>query len=276
MTAATAKFHDSDHWGTLFPMETNRLMIQHHSKEISEYIYEKIFNDAHPSDCFLPQQRVFATKPRGHLRRTVKLDPIAEFFLYDVALRNKGIFRKSVSDARASFGYRFVNGEQISVSSAYKEFKNRVAECKSIYKHHIKFDIASYFNSLYHHDVTHWFSANDSVSEKDKIGVGKFMREINSGRSTDFMPQGIYPAKMIGSEFLKFIDFSGQIKSAVTLRFMDDFHLFDDSEVTLNQDFIRIQQLLGSKALNINPSKTMHDDQSHDVSRAQGYRIKTR
>jgi hypothetical protein len=36
------------------------------------------------SDHFLPQKRVFATKQGGHLRRTFKLDPVAEMFLYDL------------------------------------------------------------------------------------------------------------------------------------------------------------------------------------------------
>lgn len=69
------------------------------------------------------------------------------------------------------------------------------------------------------------------------------------------MPQGIYPAKMIGNEFLKFVDLHGRLKSAQIVRFMDDFTIFDNDIETLNNDFIRIQQLLGQVSLNINPSK---------------------
>jgi len=58
---------------------------------------------------------------------------------------------------------------------------------------------------------------------------------------------GIYPAKMIGNEFLRFVDTSGQVKSSRLLRFMDDIYLFDNDEQVLIQDFLRIQELLGLK-----------------------------
>src|SRR3546814_20949259 len=73
---------------------------------------------------------------------------------------------------------------------------------------------------------------------------------------------------MIGNEFLKFIELSGQVKCAQTVRFMDDIYLFDDSESVLAKDFIRIQQLLGAYGLNINPSKTAYDEAVADVTRA--------
>src|SRR3546814_12713009 len=73
---------------------------------------------------------------------------------------------------------------------------------------------------------------------------------------------------MIGNEFLKFIELSGQVKCAQTVRFMDDIYLFDDSESVLAKDFIRIQQLLGAFGLNINPSKTAYDEAVADVTSA--------
>src|SRR3546814_5239202 len=73
---------------------------------------------------------------------------------------------------------------------------------------------------------------------------------------------------MIGNEFLKFIELSGQVKCAQTVRFMDDIYLFDDSESVLAKDFIRIQQLLGAFGLNINTSKTAYDEAVADVTSA--------
>ncbi len=70
---------------------------------------------------------------------------------------------------------------------------------------------------------------------------------------------------MIGNEFLKFVDHSGLLKSAQLVRFMDDFTVFDDDQSFVRQDFIRIQQLLGQYALNVNPSKTYYDNKVGDV-----------
>jgi hypothetical protein len=261
----TFDFLKADFTATLFPLKTNLLVAERHEKEISDYIYQKILDEKQMGDNFLPQQRVYATKPRGHLRRTVKLDPLAEYFLYDVTHRNKAIFRTEVSNARRSFGYRFRGGTHISVHDAYKEFKLCMAENNAKFKHNLQFDIASYFNCLYHHDISHWFAARPDVSSVDSNALGRYFREINSGRSVDFLPHGIYPTKMIGNEFLKVVDLHAQLKSSVLVRFMDDFTLFDDDSDVLRQDFLRIQQLLGQFGLNVNPGKTFYNKSIGDV-----------
>lgn len=255
---STFNFMKEDFKSTLFPLKTNIIMSEFHGAEISKYIYEKILRDDQPNDNFLPQHKVYATKPKGHLRRTVKLDPVSEFFIYDLVLRNKSKFRGEVSDTRRSFGYRIIKGSRVPVNVAYAEYKHHLNNCSMRYKHSIQFDIASYFNSLYHHDLSYWF-VNKQLSDVDSSAASQFFREINSGRSIDFLPQGIYPCKMIGNEFLKFIDLSGTLKSSQFVRFMDDFTLFDDDPNVLREDFIRIQKLLGKYGLNINPSKTFYD-----------------
>ena len=76
--SATSDFITTDFGATLFPLKTNILMVTQHENEINEYIYQKILDEKNKSDNFLSQQRVYATKPHGHLRRTSKLDPVAE------------------------------------------------------------------------------------------------------------------------------------------------------------------------------------------------------
>jgi len=263
--SATFDFLKADFAATLFPMKTNLLVAEMHEKELSDYIYQKILDDKQGADNFLPQQRVYATKPLGHLRRTVKLDPVAEYFLYDVTYRNRAIFRPEVSNTRRSFGYRFTGGTHVPVHTAYSAYKQCLKDSNAQFKNNLQFDIASYFNSLYHHDISHWFAAGPGVSEIDNNALGKCFREINAGRSVDFLPHGIYPCKMIGNEFLKLVDLSAQLKSSVLVRFMDDFTLFDDDPDVLRQDFLRIQQLLGQFGLNVNPSKTFYNKSIGDV-----------
>lgn len=94
--SGTADFIKADFAGTLFPMKTNLLILEHYEQQIAQYISTRVLSEQHPADNFLPQQRVHATKPRGHLRRTVKLDPVAEYFLYDIVYRNRAIFRTQV------------------------------------------------------------------------------------------------------------------------------------------------------------------------------------
>ncbi|MBS3857302.1 hypothetical protein KEP48_16535 [Proteus mirabilis] len=247
-------YYKDDFGKGLFPLDTNRIIIENAPNSIRDYINQSILDDNVSQHHFLPQKRCHAAKHGLHLRRTLKLDPIAEFYIYDLIYRNKNTFRRDFSDRRKSFGHRFENGKAISLSKAYREFKSAVAEANLKFEHGLKLDIASYFNSIYHHDLVKWFDNNRNIS--DINGFGQFLREINSGRSIDCLPQGIHPCKVIGAEFLKFIDDSRFLKSNLILRFMDDIYLFSDKEHAIQHDFLLIQQLAGEKGLNFNNSKT--------------------
>jgi len=253
-------FFELDFQSSLFPLKTNLLVIQHHHKALEQYIAKILSDDpANVGDSFLTQTRVHAAKPRNHLRRTVALDPVASYFLYDLVYRNREAFGKASAPTRQSFGYRFDKDQPVPVHKAYQDFTGQVDLHRIRHGHSISLDVASYFNSIYHHDATNWFASLPGVSGADSNAFGRFFREINAGRSIDFLPQGIYPTKMIGSEFLRFLELSGQVKCKQSLRFMDDIYLFDDDEQTLVHDFLRIQELLGLRALNINPTKTIVD-----------------
>lgn len=251
----TVEYFNDDFSKGLFPLDTNKIVIENSAGELSKYIYENILNDAEEAHHFLPQARCHAAKHGLHLRRTLKLDPVAEFYVYDLISRNRTTFRKDFSNNRLSFGHRFENGKPIPLSKAYRDFKKSVAAANTKFEHGLKLDIATYFNSLYHHDIVKWFD-DGTRDQSDVEGVGQFLREINSGRSVDCLPQGIHPCKVIGAEFLKFLDNSRTLKSDLMLRFMDDIYLFSDNQQKVEHDFILLQQLAGEKGLSFNNSKT--------------------
>ena len=120
----------------------------------------------------------------------------------------------------------------------------------------MSFDISTYFNSAYHHDLHAWFAALQPDDSKDVEAFGKYFRQINGGRSLDCLPHGLYPSKMIGNDFLRFIEESSTIRAKNIVRFMDDVYLFDDDSNNLKADFAAIQRILGLKGLSVNASKT--------------------
>ena len=257
----------ADYPRTLFPLSTTRVIAETWGQQVLEYVYQKVLNPAEKEHSFLAQARCYSSKQGFHLRRTVKLDPVAELFIYDLVYRNRLLFRKDFSSARRSFGYRFENGEPISATKSYAAFKAAITEARQQYQHMVTFDVAAYFNSIYHHDLVHWFSDLQASSD-DFEHFGQFLREVNSGRSVDCLPQGIHPCKLIGSEFLKFVDNSMKLKSDLSLRFMDDFYLFSDSEEAINSDFVVVQQLIGEKGLSVNPAKTSYEKETReDISK---------
>ena len=260
-----SNFYQEDFMRTLFPLSTNKILIEMGSAKISQYIDSLLLEDG---GNFLPQITVHAAKDKYHLRRTVKLDVVAEYFIYDIVFRNRNRFRKPHSSDKLHYGYRFEGGEPQPPSKSYRDFKTSIWMNGIFTKNrYLTFDIASYFNNLYHHDLHAWFSALEPENPVDVEHFGKFLREINAGRSLDCLPQGLYPAKMIGNDFLRFIEDNCLIKSKSVHRFMDDICLVDEDQSNLVSDFVMIQKLLGQKGLSINSSKTRSGDaESFDES----------
>ncbi len=261
-TEAVSRFFREDSSRTLFPLETNCWLIEHGLDTILKYIHEEITcEESVASGDFQQQERVYAAKHGHHLRRTHKLDPVAEAFVYDIVYRHRSKFRKDVFAHRTTFGYRFENGEPLSSSVTYRDYRTAVSSMHTRYRFSCSFDISAYFNSIYHHDLSHWFEGIGNRDSDAKF-FGKFFRQINGGRSVDCVPHGLYPTKMIGSHFLNFVDTFPEIEAPAYLRFMDDFVLFSDDLGKLQRDFIRIQELLGQKVLSVNPAKTKFRDRN--------------
>ena len=262
-------FHKDDFPKTLFPLKTNLWLIENGWDVISSYIYSEITgNETETSGDFQQQEVAYAAKHGHHLRRTHKLDPVAEFFLYDIIYRNRAKFRAEIFPNRKKYGYRFKGGSPIPPSESYKEFRSNIGFDHIFHQYSCSFDISSYFNSLYHHDLATWFERLVGTGE-DSMIFGKFFRQINGGRSVDCLPHGIYPTKVIGNHFLDYIDNFPGIESISLHRFMDDFTLFANDPFVLQRDFILIQQLLGQKGLSVNPAKTKFRDKEEPSVREQ-------
>ncbi len=244
-----------DYPRTLFPLSTTKVLVENNSQDLLEFIYEKVLNQSESEFFFISQVKCYASKHGLHLRRTAKLDPVAELFIYDFVYRNRASFRKDFNSNRHSFGYRFEQGKPISAIRSYATFKQAISEARKKFTYSAKFDIAAYFNSLYHHDLVSWCSEGGRSAE-DTEYLGQFLREINGGRTVDCLPHGLHPCKVIGAEFLKFIDNSFQLQSELMLRYMDDFYMFSNNEHVLSRDFIIIQKMLGEKGLSLNTNKT--------------------
>jgi hypothetical protein len=180
-------------------------------------------------------------------------------FVYDLVFRNRKHFRPDHSKTRSSFGFIFKGGKPVGSKTAYDDYWTAVSASKRKYKFGMRFDISSYFNSLYHHDLVNRFR-EIGASEDDVSVYGRFLREINSGRSLDCLPHGLHPCKVLGADFLKFADNSMRLKSPYLARFLDDFNLFSDREQDLHSDFNTIQELLSEKGLFLNERKTTYGD----------------
>lgn len=261
-------FFLNDYAQTLFPLKTNRFLAQYGFDQLLNFgLNAAAKNDEKVERAFLPQRSVSALKAGWHQRRTVKLDPVAEAFIYDFMFRNRGLIRGPISTERECYGYTFREGAPLSPTLSYRGFKGAKSEYSAKFVHSLSFDVSSYFNSIYHHDLPEW-AEDRGFSGGDVVLLGRYLREIKSGRSIDCLPQGLYPTKMIGNDFLKFIDNSVRLKSPQLIRFMDDIVIFSDNKADLLADFYLIQDLLGQRGLSINSAKTKTSEEERDVASA--------
>src|SRR5258708_1254814 len=139
----TQRFITQDQSKTLFPNKTNQFLLENGGDLVRDHI-AKCFEKSEPAFSFLPQQRVYAAKQGPNLRRTVKLDPVAEYYIYDVVYRQRTRFRKPHQESRTHFGYRFQNGQFLNPSSSYKGFRTAISKYTKKYRYFISFDVASY------------------------------------------------------------------------------------------------------------------------------------
>lgn len=275
------EFINMDYNKTLFPLSSIKIFSEFGLNDIINFINEEIFQDSwlknklkenYPKiqtiiknniietidrkmqSYFLMQPWVYALKDKTHYRQTFLLDPIAQIFLYDFVHRNIYYFQNETKEKREIYGYYFENEKYNSPSEEYEKFTKRIYELKNEFDYFGKVDISNYFNNIYHHDIVSFLARKINQMEAEKFG--KFLREINEGRSTSCMPQGLFPVKIIGNFFLNFIDESVELKSEYIIRFMDDIYFFSDSKEFIEEDIIVIQKLLGDKGLYLNEEKT--------------------
>ena len=78
---SAADFLLEDFPRTLFPLTTNKVLCRKNRGRDDLLTHENIIAG---SGKFLPQRRVYANKDPLHLRRTIKLDPVAEFYFYHI------------------------------------------------------------------------------------------------------------------------------------------------------------------------------------------------
>lgn len=251
---SSRRFFKYDYRSSLFPMFTTAYLINHSGMKLLDYSKQCI--EASGGNGFSPQAKVYASKPKFHLRRTQKLDPVAEYFIYDLVYRNRKFFKEPKSDLRKHFGYRFDDQDRpTSPTEAYGAFKKAQADYDRKYRYSLSFDVASYFNSVRQDDIIEWCHLV-GINQEDTRALDVFLEQTNSGRGSDCWPQGIYPAKMVGNDFLRFSEESPSLKALAAIRFLDDFVLYSDKESDLAEDFFLVQKLLGARGLSVNPSKT--------------------
>ncbi len=261
MVPPSAEYLLDDHPRTLFPLDLTRIVIREGAARVYQFLKEEVKPFTRKGQPFSPQIHCYAAKHGLHLRRTLKLDPVAELFIYDLVAANRKYFKCDTRKARRQYGYYFQAGRPVSAMTAYRDFKRDLAQAGPTHQYTMHVDVATYFNSLYHHDLVDYFS-NVGWRPDHTLALGRFLSEINGGRSIDCLPQGLHACKVLGAAFLHIVDRSSRLRSDLVLRFLDDIHFFSDDAAAIAADLLLVQRIIGEKGLSLNSEKTTFGEDS--------------
>jgi hypothetical protein len=93
--AGSVSYLLNDYPRTLFPLSTTRVIAENWGEQVLEYVYQKVLNPDDKDHSFLAQARCYSSKQGFHLRRTMKLDPVAELFIYDLSIETDSYFART-------------------------------------------------------------------------------------------------------------------------------------------------------------------------------------
>lgn len=107
----------------------------------------------------------------------MKLDPVAEVFLYDIVFRNRSNLPRDQIENRTTYGHKFNQGAVVSIGASYREFRAEALRASQQYEFTLVCDVSSFFNSVYHHDIEHFYREHWNGDDTDHLGL--FLRQAN-------------------------------------------------------------------------------------------------
>jgi hypothetical protein len=155
------------------------------------------------------------------------------------------------------------------VGDSFKLFENKIVEKCSQYQYCIKTDVASYFETIYHHFLINQLSSLDIPNSYIKILEESILKW--RGDKTYGILQGLYPSDLYGNYYLSQIDYILTLKNIDFVRYVDDIYIFSNSEYDLQKLIVNICKIMREQNLFINENKTIFTETKKIVRQQQEF-----
>jgi Reverse transcriptase (RNA-dependent DNA polymerase) len=205
-------------------------------------------------------RRLMVPKSEFGFRAVCQLDPL-DSILFAAILKEIGSkieHKRSPSTDEAVFSYRFdpsASGRLYAANTGWEKFwKTSAAKCDQ-FKYVLVTDISDYYNQIYHHTVE---------NQLDECGVLKdywyalknLLANVTEGVSRG-VPVGPHPAHLIAEMAMIPVDQFLQSHGMVFCRYVDDIHVFCESELLARLSFYKLADYLDkSQKIQLNRQKT--------------------
>lgn len=74
------------------------------------------------------------------MRRTLKLDPVAEWYIYDIAYKYRKKFRGLKNNNKSTYGYIFREGKAVPGRESYQKFKRNYYNCRNEFQYSMEME----------------------------------------------------------------------------------------------------------------------------------------
>lgn len=205
-------------------------------------------------------RRFISQKDRLSFRPVSQLDPIDAVLFAALISQNKNKINNYLSPFRANvYSHELVcakSGEMYERQKGWTRFwedsieKSSQEKCNYV----VVTDIVDYYNQIYHHTLENQLD-RACFSKPHKTAL-KNLLQFETDKVSRGIPVGPHPSHALAELAMAPIDGFLHQAGITYLRYVDDFHLFLESESEATIYLTRLAQSLDSQKLSLNRSKT--------------------
>jgi hypothetical protein len=244
-----------------FPIEN---MIFYDKKEYLLNIFEEIYKDFDSRlarDIPYCENTLVSVGYTG-FRWATEMEPIWNAYLLGITLYLSEKIEKIrlKKDENIIFSYRIKNDEETKTifdeKYGWRKFQEESLEKAKIYKYVLSCDISNFYSSIYHHRLENSLQLLDDADKCISHQIIEILNKFSKNKSYG-LPVGGQAARILAELLLSRTDQLLFDKEIPFCRFVDDYHLFANTEQELYEQLLYLSKILiVNEGLFLQKSKT--------------------
>lgn len=226
---------------------------------LPDLIFERLKGDV-KANRFVPGLPITIEIPKrnGLTRPGSILDPLTRT-LYQLLVDEIAPFGESQIDRKRVYSQQLLDPDPDflmfrSVSDCFGDFTQATDALAKKWTHVLKADISSFFERIYHHNLVNFLSSSGAPTEAVRA-LEKLLLSFTHKDSHGII-QGVFPSDFLGNVYLCPLDAELAVQDIDSTRYVDDLHLFFESQLAAKAFLVRLCQHLRREGLNLNEAKT--------------------
>lgn len=253
------KYGDTD----IFPYPIENHIFYDKKKEVVDILVDMFDNfENYLIKCPPINESMLVSSGYTGFRWATQLDPIWNAFFLGITLSiSEKIEENRIStSSNKVFSYRIkLNKENYTIfdkNFGWNEFYNVSINKAKDYKYVLICDISHFYTNIYHHRLENSIAKLDIKDKRAEKYIMKFLQNFSSTKSYG-LPIGCQASRILAELLLNRTDKLLRTKGVEFCRFVDDYHIFANSEEELYGQLLYLSKILiDNEGLLLQKSKT--------------------